>query len=520
MDKNLIEAIAQANNKAALNYIIAGEKITRHLFDKAITQGMQKVLDYVIEHKLLDLNAEYADYVNTAINSNNQDFAIKLLENGSKITKYSFNYAIKMGMQKVLDYVIAHKLLDLNAEYADYVDTAINSNNEDFAMKLLENGSKIAKYSFNYAIKNGMQKVLDYVIAHKLLDLNAEYADYVDTAINSNKEDFAMKLLENGAKITASSFNDAIKNDFEQFVDYALDNKLVSIDQFKNYDVIKTAYANDSSNIASKLFDFGFKFKFSTISRLLEIGNEAGFNDLIAKQPDLLLSKDEGGNSILHFSASPKASIAMMKYLIAKTLNINEQNAKGDTSLHLSVCPDYYEPAIKIALALPAQKEFANINKNQDKALAIPTTQVVVNKQAMAIAHAFTKESEASVYLSKYGYAIYPAIKDDSTSYKQISDGKTQATVNELYKVEIASSIETKSSNAFSFASFKAQFEFRKSNSATSFEKIGALLQAGANPDIKNDMGLTAQDIVGNFCPEFLEQYVELIAQTPVYSEL
>ncbi len=246
----------------------------------------------------------------------------------------------------------------------------------------------------------------------------------------------------------------------------------------------------------------------------------AGFNDLIAKQPDLLLNKDAGGNSILHFSASPKASIKMMKYLITKTLNINEQNAKGDTSLHLAVCPDYYEPAIKIALALPALKEFANIDKNQDKALAIPTTQVVVKKQTMAIVHAFSKESEASVYLNKYGYAIYPAIKDDSISYNQISDGTTQVSANEMYKVEIACSIETKSSNLFSFRSSRTKFEFTKSNSVVSFEKIGALLEAGANPDIKNDMGLTAQDIMGNFCPEFLEQYLELVAQTPVNSEL
>lgn len=79
------------------------------------------------------------------------------------------------------------------------------------------------------------------------------------------------------------------------------------------------------------------------------------------------------------------------------------------------------------------------------------------------------------------------------------------------YSVRLSKVSKETIGDSYKLSSNQDSFELLKTDESTTQERLEVLIRMGVDPSVKNEVGMTARDVVEVYCPGFAEIYDKVV---------
>jgi|GEM_PF-6986679 ankyrin repeat protein len=222
------------------------------------------------------------------------------------------------------DIAMVKLLLEFKANPTEGVRAAVEANQTDVAVLLLESGAAVDGL-MPIAANNGNKQIVE-----KLLAKGANPTDGIKAAITKNFTEVAIILLNAGAS------PNGVIDIAAGFGNKEVVGKLLEKGANAN-DGIKQAVTNKHIDVSKQLIDAGANVKDVSFMLIAVNNKQADMARLLHAKGTDVEYVDGKGNSFLHMAADGNGEYALTKAFIEFGLPIDRPNNKGETALHLAV---------------------------------------------------------------------------------------------------------------------------------------------------------------------------------------
>lgn len=330
----------------------------------AIKNNKVKIIEFLLEQKLIDLNYRNKNQDETALHiacrsHNNYDMVKLLVKHGADVNAIgntSIKYTPLFMAANMDDMNLFKLLLSMGAKPKDFdlVNVVSHSNERNkriqYIKMILESGVKIDAYHLN---KQAIHEAEDFDTFKFLIDNGAN--------INARIKGSDAYLIHSALKMDAKTLKFILENGGDvNSLDAALNTPLHLVVLGKN--------AEKFEILINYKADLDIKNKMGKTARDLikECGSDSRTFVSLGGGPESCLSQikfmlyagctmdmvNSAGDQILHTCARERNSIEILKFILDKKVDIETKNARGLTPLLIACDTQYYGSSQEIDLAL------------------------------------------------------------------------------------------------------------------------------------------------------------------------